>query len=41
MYEFLAIFSAAMTLFNYVILIRIFHKITDMKKENKNNEKVG
>ena len=38
MYEFLAIFAAIMSLFNYAILIRIFHKISE--KENK-NEKVG
>lgn len=36
MYEFLAIFAAAMSLFNYAILIHIFHKISDIEKENKN-----
>lgn len=31
---FLTIFAAVMSLFNYAILIRIFHKISE--KENKN-----
>lgn len=36
MTDFLAIFAAVMSLFNYAILIRIFHKMSDIEKENKN-----
>lgn len=33
MFEFLAIFSAVISIFNYVVLIRIFHKIDDLNKD--------
>ena len=35
MYEFLAIFGAVMALFNYVVLIRIFLKLSEHDKENE------